>query len=179
MHASFSPPRGLDPVLEGGVGDEDAVVTPQVPTGGLVGHAVFGDQTDGPLLDTVGVAAVRQSQVGNIDGEATVTAEAAMARERDHQVNRRSARASPRSWKVRERTAKRPAGWRQRGQGRAGQLRRRRSTRGLGRSATRVMPSVTARTYSSGPLIAGSPAAKGFRGSSYAHKKPRQLHQLC
>jgi hypothetical protein len=54
----------------------------------LVRQAIFGDETDGPLLDTAGVAAVRQSQVGDIDGKATATVEAAMARESDHQVNR-------------------------------------------------------------------------------------------
>jgi len=81
-------PRRLDPVLDGGVGDEDAVIAPQVPTGSLVGQAIFSDQTDGPLLDTARVSAVRQSQVGDVDGKATATPEATMARESDHQVNR-------------------------------------------------------------------------------------------
>jgi len=58
-----------------------------VPTGGLVGQAIFGDQTDGPLLDTTRVLAVRHSQVGQITGEATATAGAAMAGEGDHQIN--------------------------------------------------------------------------------------------
>ncbi|MFL5513164.1 MAG: hypothetical protein ACJ8CN_12140 [Gemmatimonadales bacterium] len=47
----------------------------------------FGDETNSTLLDTAGVAAVRPSQVGDITGEATATAEAAMARESDHHVN--------------------------------------------------------------------------------------------
>jgi hypothetical protein len=59
-----------------------------MPTGNLVGQAIFSDEADGPLLDTAGVAAVRQSQVGESGGKATATAGAAMARERDHQVNR-------------------------------------------------------------------------------------------
>ena len=80
-------PRRLDPVLDGGVGDEDAVVAPQVPTGGLVGQAIFSDQTDGLLLDAASVLAVGQSQVGNITGEATAAVEAAMAGESDNQVN--------------------------------------------------------------------------------------------
>jgi alkaline phosphatase len=54
----------------------------------LVRQAIFGDQTDGPLLDTASVSAVRQSQVGDIDGKATATREAAMTREGDHQLNR-------------------------------------------------------------------------------------------
>jgi hypothetical protein len=53
----------------------------------LVGQAIFGDETDGQSLDTARVAAVRQSQVGDIAGEAAATVEAAMTRESDHQVN--------------------------------------------------------------------------------------------
>ena len=87
MLAIFFFPGRLVPVLDGGKGDEDAVVAPQVPTGGLVGQAIFGDETAGPLLDTAGVAAVRQSQVGNITAEAAATVEAAMARESDNQIN--------------------------------------------------------------------------------------------
>jgi len=63
------------------------VIAPQVPTGDLVGQAVFGDETDGALLNTAGVAAVRQSQVGNITAEAAATVEAAMARASDNQIN--------------------------------------------------------------------------------------------
>jgi hypothetical protein len=88
MQSIFFFPSRLDPVLDGGVGNEDAVIAPQVPTGNLVGQAIFSDQTDGPLLDTTSVSAVRQSQVGEIDGKTTATVEAAMTRESDNQVNR-------------------------------------------------------------------------------------------
>src|SRR5438132_296087 len=87
MLSTFFFRRGLDPVLDGGVGDEDAVVPPEVPTDVAVGQAVFGDQTDGPLLDAAGVAAVGQSQVGEIDGETTAAAEAALAGESDNQFD--------------------------------------------------------------------------------------------
>src|ERR1051325_3174244 len=87
MLAIFFFPSRLDPVLDGGVGDEDAVIAPQVPTGGLVRQAVFGDETDGQLLDAAGVQAVGQSQVSNVTGEATAAVEAAMAGESDHQIN--------------------------------------------------------------------------------------------
>jgi hypothetical protein len=87
MLPTFFFPSRLDPVLDRGVGDEDAVVAPQVPTGGLVGQAIFGDQTDGLLLDAASVLAVGQSQVGNITGEATAAVEAAMAGESDNQIN--------------------------------------------------------------------------------------------
>src|SRR6266487_2732443 len=87
MLSTFFFPSRLNPVLDGGPGDEDAVIAPQVPTGDLVGQAVLGDETDGALLNTAGVAAVRQSQVGKITGEAAATGEAAMAGESDNQVN--------------------------------------------------------------------------------------------
>ena len=48
-------PGGLDPVLDGGKGDEDAVVTPEVPGGGLVGKTIFGNQADGEILDAAGL----------------------------------------------------------------------------------------------------------------------------
>jgi len=63
------------------------MVTPEVPTGGAVGQAVFSDQPDGALLDATGVLAVGQSQVGKIGGKATATTEAAMAGESDEQIN--------------------------------------------------------------------------------------------
>jgi hypothetical protein len=58
-----------------------------MPAGVAVGQAIFGDQTDGQLLDAAGVLAVGRSQVGEITGEATATAEAAMTGEGDNQVN--------------------------------------------------------------------------------------------
>jgi hypothetical protein len=88
MLATFFFPSRLDPVLDRGVGDKDSIIAPEVPTGSLVGQAIFGDEPDGPLLDTTSVPAVRQSQVRNITGEAATAAEAAMARESDNQVNR-------------------------------------------------------------------------------------------
>jgi hypothetical protein len=80
-------PSRFDPVLDGGVGDEDAMITPEVPTGRSVGQAIFGNKSDGPLLDAAGVQAVGQSQVGNIDGKATATVEAAMTRESDNHID--------------------------------------------------------------------------------------------
>jgi len=63
------------------------MVAPEVPTGVAVGQAIFGDQTDGSLLEAAGVEAVGQCQVGNVTGEATATAEAAMAGESDNQID--------------------------------------------------------------------------------------------
>jgi hypothetical protein len=57
-------PRGFDPVLDGGIRDEDVVVAPQVPTGDLIRQTVLGHQADSQLLDAAGVQAFGQSQVG-------------------------------------------------------------------------------------------------------------------
>jgi hypothetical protein len=87
MLSTFFSPSRLDPVLEGGIRDEDAVLTPEVPTGVAVGQPIFRDKTDGTLLDPACVQAVGQSQVGDVTGEATAAVEAAMAGENDNQIN--------------------------------------------------------------------------------------------
>src|SRR5918998_2648188 len=66
--AAFFPP-GLDPVLDRGVGDEDAVITPEMPTGGAEGQAVLDDQADGQVDDAVGVVAARRGEVGRLGVE--------------------------------------------------------------------------------------------------------------
>jgi len=74
----FSPGR-LDPVLDGGVRDEDAVISPQVPTGTLVGQAIFAHQTHGQILDAKCVEALGPRQFGHVDSEATAAVRAAMS----------------------------------------------------------------------------------------------------
>lgn len=49
------PPRSLNPILDGGEGNEDPVVTPEVPTGVAIGQAVLGYHAHGELLDAAGV----------------------------------------------------------------------------------------------------------------------------
>ena len=88
MLATFFPPGRLDPVVDGGVGDENAVVAPQVPTGGLVGQAVFGHQTDRHSLDAAGVQAFGQGQVRQIDTEVATAVGAAMLGLGDNQIDR-------------------------------------------------------------------------------------------
>src|SRR5947209_3194447 len=66
--SAFFPP-GLDPVLDRGVGDEDAVVTPEVPSGGAVGEAVLDDQTDSGVDDPAGVVTPGVGQVGYVGVE--------------------------------------------------------------------------------------------------------------
>jgi hypothetical protein len=79
--------RSLNPVLDSGERNEDTVVTPEVPTGVAVRQAVLGHNSDGELLDAVGVMRFGQSQIGEIGGKTTATMEAAMAGESDNQVD--------------------------------------------------------------------------------------------
>lgn len=64
------------------------MVTPQVPTGGLVGQAVLGYQADSEFLDAAGVVALGPGQVGQIDGEVAVTVRAVMLGVGDDEVER-------------------------------------------------------------------------------------------
>ena len=69
--AAFFPP-GLHPVLDGGEGDEDAVVAPEMPTGDLIGQAVFHHQADGHGDDPGGVMAAWWGEVGHSGVEVAV-----------------------------------------------------------------------------------------------------------
>jgi hypothetical protein len=84
---TFFFPGRLDPVLDGGVRDEDAVITPQVPTGVLVGESVFTHQANSQILDATCVEALGQSQFGHVHSEATATVCAAMSGEGNEQVD--------------------------------------------------------------------------------------------
>src|SRR5262245_64365030 len=87
MLSTFFSPGGLDPVLDGGKGDEDAVVAPQVPGSGLVGQAVLGDQADGQVLDPAGVLALGPGQIGQLSPEEAVAVGAVVLGESDQQVD--------------------------------------------------------------------------------------------
>src|SRR5664280_2912923 len=62
-------PRRLDPILDRGERHEDPVVSPKVPTGRAIGHAVLDHQADRPLLHAVGVMALGQGQVIHVGVE--------------------------------------------------------------------------------------------------------------
>jgi hypothetical protein len=81
-------PRCFHPVLDGGIRDEDAVITPQVPTGGTVGQGILDDEEDGQPLDTVGVGGFGCGKGGQVSGEATTATPTTMARERDEEIER-------------------------------------------------------------------------------------------
>jgi hypothetical protein len=63
--SAFFPP-GLDPVLDRRPGDEDTVVSPEAPTGGLIRQAVLDDQADRRGDDPSGVVTARRGQVGGV-----------------------------------------------------------------------------------------------------------------
>jgi hypothetical protein len=62
---AFFSPR-LDPVLDGGKGDKDAVVAPEVPTRGPVGQAVLDHQPYRQIHHAVGVLTPRWRQIRQV-----------------------------------------------------------------------------------------------------------------
>ena len=66
--AAFFPP-GLDPVLDRGVGNEDPMIAPEAPAGGLVGQAILDDEADRRGDDTPGIVAAGSGQVGAVGVE--------------------------------------------------------------------------------------------------------------
>jgi len=75
--AAFFPP-GLHPVLDGGEGDEDAMVAPEVPAGGLTGQVVLHHQPDSQRHDPIGVVGLGRGQVRHVGSEVAVTPGAIM-----------------------------------------------------------------------------------------------------
>jgi hypothetical protein len=70
---AFFPP-GLDPVLDCGRGDEDAVLTPEAPTGGAIRSTVLDDPPDGRVDDAAGGVTAGVGQVGPVGIEVPATA---------------------------------------------------------------------------------------------------------
>jgi hypothetical protein len=88
MRARFFFPGGLDPVLNRGPGDEDAMIAPEVPTRRAIRQAVLDDQADGRLLHAMGVVTLGQRQVGHVGGEAPSAVAAEMFGVGDHEIDR-------------------------------------------------------------------------------------------
>jgi hypothetical protein len=72
--AIFFFPFGFHPVLDGGEGDEDPVVPPEVPGCRPVGKTVLDDQPDGERADAMSVRAFDGSQVGQVHAEIELAA---------------------------------------------------------------------------------------------------------
>src|SRR3982750_3790583 len=77
--AAFFPP-GLDPVLDRGIWDEDAVLSPEGPTGGAIRQAILDDQADGGIDDASGIVTAGVGPVGHVGVEVLATAGAIVLR---------------------------------------------------------------------------------------------------
>jgi len=88
MRARFFFPGGLDPVLNRGPRDEDAMVAPEVPTRRAIRQPVLDDQADGRLLHQMGIVALGEGQVRHVGVEAASAVGAEMLGVGDHDVDR-------------------------------------------------------------------------------------------
>jgi hypothetical protein len=59
--------------LDRGKRDKNPVITPEVPTRGSVGHAIFDHHAHGQIDDAMGVMATGWGQIGEIDVEILLT----------------------------------------------------------------------------------------------------------
>jgi hypothetical protein len=84
--AFFSP--SLDPVLDRGKRDKDAVVSPQVPTRGPVGQAVFDHKPYRQINDAVGVLTARRRQIREVRVKVLATLRTVVLRIGDHKITR-------------------------------------------------------------------------------------------
>jgi hypothetical protein len=66
--------------LDGGVGNKNSVVAPEVPAGGLIGQAVLHDEPHGQGNDAMRVVGFGQGIVGHVRVEVFATARATMLR---------------------------------------------------------------------------------------------------
>ena len=69
---AFFSPR-LDPVLDRGTGDKDAVGAPQMPTRWAVGHAVLDHDADRESAHPVGILTARWRQLSEVGAQVRAT----------------------------------------------------------------------------------------------------------
>jgi hypothetical protein len=84
--AFFSP--SLDPVLDRGKRDKDAVISPEVPTRGPVGQAVLDHQPYRQINHAVGVLAAGWRQIGEVRVKVLATLCTIVLRIGDHKITR-------------------------------------------------------------------------------------------
>jgi len=84
--AFFSP--SLDPVLEGRKRHKHAVITPEMPARGAVGHAIFDHKTHRHVYDTMGVMTAGGSHIGEVIVEILLTSRTVVRGVRHQQVHR-------------------------------------------------------------------------------------------
>src|SRR4029077_12716493 len=87
--SAFFPP-GLDPVLDCGVGNEHAMVAPEMPTGRSIGQSILHHQPHGQTDDTVRIMTTRRSQIRNIGVERPAAFRADMLRVHKMNISRSS-----------------------------------------------------------------------------------------
>src|SRR5438552_18044485 len=85
--AAFLPP-GLHPVLDGGVGNENSMIAPQMPTCRLIRQAVLHDESHGQRNNAMGVVGLGQRVVGHVRVEILAAMGTAMLRVKDVDVAR-------------------------------------------------------------------------------------------
>jgi len=74
--------------LDGGIGNENAVIAPQMPASGLIGQAVLHDESDGQGNHAMGVMGLGQGVVGHVRVEILAAVGAAMLGVNDVDVAR-------------------------------------------------------------------------------------------
>src|SRR5215831_8992610 len=84
--AFFSP--SLDPILDGGKGHKDPVVTPKVPTRGPVGQAVFDYEPYRQIDHAVRILTAGRGEIGEVRIEVLLTFRTVVLRIRDHEITR-------------------------------------------------------------------------------------------
>src|SRR5215471_8651850 len=84
---AFFSPR-LDPVLNRGKRDKDAVVSPEVPTRWAVGQAVLDHEPHGQVYDAVGVLTSGWRQIGEVRVKVLTTLCTVVLRIGHHQITR-------------------------------------------------------------------------------------------
>src|SRR5438309_4924112 len=84
---AFFPPR-LDPVLNRGKRDKDAVVSPEVPTRWSVGQAVLDHEPHGQVYHAMGVLTSGWGQIGEVRGKVLATLRTVVLRIGDHEITR-------------------------------------------------------------------------------------------
>ena len=173
--AFFSP--SLDPVLDRGKGDKDAVVAPEVPTRRAVGQAVLDHEPYRQINHAVGVLTARWRQIGEVRIKVLATLRTVVLRIGDHEITRTPQVEIP---QVVQRPLGLlvPIGLVTTTRTRVAACRcdcRGRSLAG-GRSAIAVIPSVGSGRYAPGPNMALSSLLACW-GQNYTINAPREPYQ--
>jgi hypothetical protein len=84
---AFFPPS-LDPVLDRGKRDKDAVVAPQVPTRWAVGQAILDHEPHRQIHHAMGVLTARWGEIGEVRVKVLTTLRTVMLGIGDHEISR-------------------------------------------------------------------------------------------